>query len=106
MKDIVSGLTPETLAGAAWTAEDYRTVLTMIVSSPHHAVRVTELAAELGEAGFVKLVAMNQKNLLLLRAYDLLARDVAAEVFGPDEEEVYTLMSAAHVVAARRKLKL
>jgi hypothetical protein len=49
---------------------------------------------------------MNQKNLLLRRAYDPLASDIDAAAFGPDLEDVYTLPSAAHVLAARRKLKL
>jgi hypothetical protein len=49
---------------------------------------------------------MNAKNLLLRRAYDPLARDIDAAAFGPDIEDVYTLPSAAHVLAARRKLKL
>ena len=49
---------------------------------------------------------MNQKNLLLRRAHDPLARDIYAAAFGPDLEDVYTLPSAAHVLAARRKLKL
>jgi hypothetical protein len=49
---------------------------------------------------------MNAKNLLLRRAFDPLARDIDAAAFGPDLEVVYTLPSAAHVLAARRKLKL
>jgi len=47
---------------------------------------------------------MTQKDLLLRRAYDPLARDIDASAFGPDREDVYTLPSAAHVLAARRKL--
>ena len=49
---------------------------------------------------------MNAKNLLMRRAYDPLARDIDAVAFGADFEDVYTLPSAAHVLAARRKLKL
>jgi hypothetical protein len=37
---------------------------------------------------------------------DPVARDIDAAAFGPDLEDVYTLPSAAHVLAARRKLKL
>ena len=108
MTDISKGLLPETFKGAAWCTEDFRAVLRSIVSSPHAAVPVLELAAVLGlgAGGAVKLQSMNQKNLLLRRAYDSLARDIDAAAFGPDLDDVYTLPSAAHVLAARRKLKL
>ena len=106
MTDISNGLLPETLEGAAWCTEDFRAVLRSIVSSPHAAVPVEQLDALLGAGGDAKLESMNQKNLLLRRAYDPLARDIDAAAFGPDLEDVYTLPSAAHVLAARRKLKL
>jgi hypothetical protein len=47
---------------------------------------------------------MNAKNLLLRRAYDPLARDIDAAAFGPKLKDVYTLPSAAHVLAARIEL--
>jgi hypothetical protein len=80
----------------------------MIVSSPHAAVPVVELVAGLGGggAGAAKLKSMNALNLLLRRAYDPLARDIDSAAFGADLEDVYTLPSPAHVLAARRKLKL
>ena len=52
------------------------------------------------------LASMNQMNLLLRRAYDNLARDIPLAVFGAKLEDVYTLPSAAHTVAARRALEL
>ena len=55
--------------------------------------------------GAAKLESMNA-NLLLRRTYDPLARDIDAAAFGPDFADVYTLPSAAHLLAARRKLKL
>ena len=119
MTDISKGLVPETWNGAAWSAEDFRTVLRSIVSSPHAAVPVVELEVALSSkfpffgrrswerrGGAAKLEAMNAKNLLLRRAYDPLARDIDAAAFGPELKDVYTLPSAAHVLAARRKLKL
>ena len=48
---------------------------------------------------------MNAMNLLLRRAYDPLVRDIDAAAFGAEFEDVYTLPSAAHVLAARRKLR-
>ena len=104
MTDITVGLVPETWNGAAWSAEDFRTVLRSIVSSPHAAVPVLQLNAELGEGGAAKLKSMNEKNLLLRRAYDPLARDIDAAAFGPKLKDVYTLPSAAHVLAARIEL--
>ena len=106
MTDISKGLLPETWNGAAWSTEDCRTMLQEIASSPHAAVPVVELVAVLGAGGAAKLESMNAKNLLLRRAYDPLARDIDLAAFGPDLEDVYTLPSAAHVLAARRKLKL
>jgi hypothetical protein len=88
------------------SVEDFRAVLQTIVSSPHAAVPVLQMYAELGDDGAAKLESMNAKNLLLRRAYDPLARDIDTAAFGPDLEDVYTLPSAAHVLAARRKLKL
>jgi hypothetical protein len=107
MTDISHGLFPEvSWKDAAWSAEDFRTVMRSIVSSPHAAVPVLQMYAELGEGGAAELESMNAKNLLLRRAYDPLARDIDTAAFGPDLEDVYTLPSAAHVLAARRKLKL
>ena len=101
--DITKGLSPST-----W---DCRTVLHMIASSPHAAVPAAQLEAHLGFSlfglgGAQKLQSMNEMNLLLRRSYDPLARDIDAVAFGPDLEDVYTLPSAAHIIAARRKLKL
>ena len=106
MTDISNGLRPETLKGAAWRAEDFRAVLRAIVSSPHAAVLVRLLDAKLGVGGATKVDSMNKMSLLVRRAYDPLARDVDAAAFGPDFEAVYTLPSAAHVLAARRMLKV
>ena len=104
MTDISKGLLPETWNGAAWSTEDCHTVLLTIVSSPHAAVPVVELVAVLGAGGAAKLESMNAKNLLLRRAYDPLARDIDAAAFGPKLKDVYTLPSAAHVLAARMEL--
>jgi hypothetical protein len=106
MTDISNGLRLVTWKDAAWSAEDWSTVLRMIVSSPHAAVPVSQLDAVLGAGGAAKLESLNQKDLLVQRTYDPLARDIDADAFGPDVEDVYTLPSAAHMLAARRKLKL
>ena len=114
--DIAKGLSPTTWEGAAWTSDDCRTALQMIASSPHAAVPAAQLEAHLGLSlfglrlfrwgGAQKLQSMNKMNLLLRRSHDPLARDIDAAAFGPDLEDVYTLPSAAHVIAARRKLQL
>ena len=106
MTDISNGLRLVSWKDAAWSAEDFRVVLRSITSSPHAAVRVEQLEAELGACGPAKLESMNSKNLLLRRAYDPLARDMDATAFGRDFEDVYMLPSAAHVLAARRKLQI
>lgn len=104
MIDICNGLLPETLEGAVWSTEDCRIVLEAIAKSPHAAVRVMELVVKLGAGGALKLKSMNKMNLLLRRMYDPRARDIDSEAFGPLKEVVYTLPSAAHLVAARSKL--
>ena len=106
MADISNGLRPATIwKGAAWSAADLRAVLRSIVSSPHAAVPVADLAAMLGAGGAAKLASMNGRDLLVLRAFDPLARDIDAAAFGPGlDEDVYTLPSAAHVLAARIEL--
>ncbi len=106
MVSINNGLRLTTWKDAAWSAEDFRTMLRAIVASPHAAVPVGELETALGVGGAAKLESMNAKNLLLRRAYDPLARDIDAAAFGPDLEDVYTLPSAAHVLAARIELDL
>jgi hypothetical protein len=106
MTDISKGLLPETWSGAAWSTEDCLAVLQTIVSSPHAAVPVVELVGVLGADGAAKVESMNAKNLLLRRAYDALARDIDAAAFGPKLKDVYTLPSAAHVLAARMELDL
>ena len=105
MTDISNGLLPESFEAAAWSTEDFRDVLRSIASSPHAAVPVVDLVAMLGASGAAKLASMNQKDLLVLRAFDPLARDIDAAAFGPGlDEDVYTLPSAAHVLAARIEL--
>ena len=116
MTRITKGLSPSTWDGAAWTADDCRTVLHMIASSPHAAVPAAQLEAHLGFSlfglrlfgwgGAQKLQSMNKLNLLLRRSYDPLARDIDAAAFGPELEDVYTLSSASHMIAAKRKLHL
>ena len=76
------------------------------MSSSHAAVPVVELVGVLGAGGAAKLESMNAKNLLLRRAYDPLARDIDAAAFGPKPKDVYTLPSAAHVLAACTELDL
>ena len=106
MTDIAKGLSPSTWEGAAWTSDDCRTVLRAIVTSPHAAVQVEQLAALLGEGASAVLQSMHKMNQLLRRSYDPLARDIDAAAFGPRPKDVYTLPSAAHVCAARLELGL
>ena len=117
--DISRALTPEVWEGAAWSAAQCRTALRAIVNSPHAAVPVRQLAAQLEEGfslfGFrlwggggsplKALASMHEQNLLQLRSFQSDARDIEAAAFGAArDEEVYTLPSAAHLLAARRRL--
>ena len=90
--------------GAAWSAEQCRTALRAIASSPHAAVPVDHLVEQLGVGSVVALKSMNEQNLLLRRSFQKDARDIDPAAFGPRRKDVYTLASAAHVLAARAEL--
>lgn len=94
---------PEAWQGATWTTEQCRTVLAAITSSPHGAVPVIQLVEQLG--GVKALESMNEQNLILRRSFEDDARDVDPAAFGPRGKEVYTLLSAAHLLAARAELE-
>lgn len=49
--EIVTGLRPELLTGAAWSPDDYRTILCAIATSPYAAVAIPILEKELGKLG-------------------------------------------------------
>ena len=91
-----------------WTADDYRAVLRAVAQSTHGAVPVSELEISLGDGGDAKLNSMLKLNYLLRRSHDLLARDIPADAFVVDDalEDVMTLPSTAHLVAARRRMKM
>jgi hypothetical protein len=104
-KDILSGLKPEVWKGAAWSTEQCRTALRAIASSPHAAVPVGQLEEQLGAGSVAALESMNEQNLLLRRSYQKDARDIDPAAFGSlGYEDVYMLPSAAHLLAARRRL--
>ena len=103
-KDILSGLKPEVWKGAAWSTEQCRTALLAIASSPHAAVPVDQLEEQLGAGSVVALESMNEQNLLLRRSFQNDARDIDPAAFGPRRKDVYTLASAAHLLAARAEL--
>ena len=114
--DILSGLKPEVWKGAAWSTEQCRAALRAIASSPHAAVPVDQLEEQLsrgvllfgfklwGGNGAAALESMNEHNLLLRRSFQKDARDIDPAAFGPRRKDVYTLASAAHLLAARAEL--
>ncbi|KAH7620546.1 putative ATP-binding protein [Nannochloris sp. 'desiccata'] len=91
-----------------WFEDQWATVLQCLTTAPHHAVLRNELAKNLGkedeERGDEIILSMVKYNLLALRPYSTLARDLPREVYGVDEEEVVTLPSPGHVWAAKRIL--
>ena len=105
IKDISRGLKPVAWKGAAWSTEQCRAALGAIASSPHAAVPVIQLEEQLGAGSVAALESMNEQNLLLRRSFDEDARDIDPAAFGPlCDEDVYMLPSAAHLLAARRRL--
>jgi hypothetical protein len=91
-----------------WTEGQWALVLERLTTASHYVVLRKELAMELGkgdeERGDEVILSMVKYNLLTLRPYSTLARDLPLEVYGVEEEEVVTLPSAGHKWAAKRIL--
>ena len=91
-----------------WAKDQWATAVQRLTTAQHHAVLRNELAKELGKGddqrGDEIILSMVKYNLLALRPYSPLARDLPREVFGDEEEEVVTLPSAGHTWAAKRIL--
>lgn len=111
--DIVNAFTPAAMPHRdeppLWTALQWERVLERITTAPHHAVLMNELMKVLGEGddgqGKQILLSLVKYNLLALRPYSTLARDLPPEVFGDDrKKEVVTLQSAAHLWEAKEEL--
>ena len=88
-----------------WTEAQWETVLQEIVKAPHHAVLREELAKKLGKGdgkmGKKVILSMVKYNLLALRPYSELARDLPPEVHGDRKKEVVTLPSPGYLWAAK-----
>ena len=92
-----------------WTRDQWALVLERITTAPHHAVLMDDLQQQLGEKdeerGEEILMSMVKYNLLALRPYSTLPRDLPREVYGEDKEMVVTLPLPVHVLAAKRLLR-
>lgn len=112
---------PETLIStggvgpALWTKEHYKAVVARIVDNKYHAIKKKDaltalegipLAEGLKATVSQVLLSMVEWNVLCLRPYFHLAKDIPREAFGeagvPDDEldEVVTMPSAPHLRAA------
>lgn len=85
-----------------WKPEQYEAVLKALAKAPHGALCCRKLEADAATGGVVVLEALQRCNLLICRAWHPTLRDVPLEVFGSPPEAVYTLPSAAHLVAAQQ----
>jgi hypothetical protein len=112
--EIVRGFEPEVYivkGGEAplWTAQQWKMVLERITTAPHHAVLVSEIKKELEKGSDKKgseiLLSMVKYNLLALRPWSVLARDLPQEVYGKKRTLVVTLPIPAHVWAAKDVLE-
>ena len=99
-----------------WNREQWALVIQELVKAPHHAVLREDLEKKLEElvleelvlearSGEEILMSMVKYNLLALRPYSTLPRDLPREVYGEDKEMVVTLPLPVHVLAAKRLLK-
>ena len=110
---------PETIApptGSSgpriWEAKHYKSVLRLIAVNPYHAVRRKEVHAALDKVGAAEnvsaaqvLLSMVEFNVLSLRPYSDMAKDIPREAFfkkvwGVEEKDsVVTMPSPAHLAA-------
>ncbi|KAG7672829.1 hypothetical protein KSW81_001772 [Nannochloris sp. 'desiccata'] len=91
-----------------WAKDQWETVLERITEAPYHAIIREDLAKELGngdeERGDEIILSMVKYNLLALRPYSTLARDLPREVYGVGDKDVVTLPSPGYLWAAKREL--
>jgi hypothetical protein len=97
----------------AYDSGAYRTVLRLIAANPYHAVRSSEVHAALEKVGIKTgnaraaqvLLSMVEYNVVSLRPYSNMAKDIPREAFlkqvGSKEKEdsVVTMPSPAHLAA-------
>ncbi len=93
-----------------WTAKQWKMVLERITTAPHHAVPVSEIKKALAGKGSIGqgseiLSSMEKYDLLAVRPFSTLARDLPREVFGKRLDPVVTLPLPAHVWAAKDMLE-
>lgn len=101
-RDITRGLSHPKWEGDGWDGEQFLKALRSIASSTHGAVPVRQLISELASGSGEALESM---HLLQRRLFNEDARDIHPAAFGPRREEVYTLTSAAHLMAARAEME-
>ena len=99
-------------APRSWESKHYKSVLRLIAANPYHAVRQEDAEAALRGVGMDKnvtgaqvLLSMVEYNVVSLRPYSDMAKDIPREAFfrmewGVEEEkDVVTMPSPAHLAA-------
>ena len=99
-------------APRSWESKHYKSVLRLIAANPYHAVRQEDAEAALRGVGIDKnvtgaqvLLSMVEYNVVSLRPYSDMAKDIPREAFfrmewGVEEEkDVVTMPSPAHLAA-------
>ena len=95
-----------------WERNHYKTVLRLIAANPYHAVRRDDAEAALEKEGIPQnataaqvLLSMVEFNVVSLRPYSDMAKDIPREAFfkkagGKEKEDsVVTMPSPAHLAA-------
>lgn len=103
------GRLPKRDVAPLWNGAQWKKVLELITTSPHHAVLQSTLEKELGKdskiSGELILRSMGKYNLLALRYPSDLARDLPQEVYGNSMKTVVTLPLPSYVWAAKKLLQ-
>jgi hypothetical protein len=102
---VADGLDPATMPTATghpapmWTSDQFRTALRLVARAPHHAVLAGKVKAALGPHGSQVLLSLVAHNLLALRPWSDLARDLPREAWeGERGGRVVTMPSPAELL--------
>jgi hypothetical protein len=98
VKDGLSEPDPGASQPRKWTPDQFRSVLRLIARAPHHAVLERKVVAALGERGSQVLLSLVEHNLLALRPWSIMVRDLPREVYeGEVGARVVTMPSPAEL---------
>ncbi len=99
---LFAALGPAAWPGAEWSTEQAKLAMRAIAASPHGCAVQSDVSAVIGAKA---LTSLQRHEVLIVRPYHDLTRDIPKEAFGPRSGPVVTFPSVADLCAAKRMLK-